>query len=202
MRNKKVFEMTFISSFLAIIVLMALVPQLGFIQIGVVAMTIIHIPVLIGGIFGGRKVAISLGLAFGLLSLFVALTRPSLPADFVFQNPLVSVLPRVLFGWALYEVYVLSTKLIPNKYLAVSVSMVVSTFIHATLVLIPFYIFGIQGSFADVFPFIFGILAANTLFEAIAAGVIGGPIAQRLIDVKENMDLMEWFDDNTCGHWK
>jgi len=118
------------------------------------------------------------------MSLIIALTRPSGPADYVFQNPLVSVLPRVLFGYALYEIYVLSKKLIPNKYAAVSVSMIVSTFVHGILVLVPFYFFGIKGPFTDIFGFIWGILAANTVFEAIAAGLIGGPIAQRLLDYK------------------
>jgi uncharacterized membrane protein len=191
MRNERVYEITTISVFVAILVVMALVPMLGFVQIGPVALTLLHIPVLIGGIFGGRKVAISLGLVFGLLSLFVALTRPALPADFIFQNPLVSVLPRVLFGWALYEIYVLARRYITNKYLAVSVSMVVSTLVHAILVLIPFYFFAEIGPFGQLAGFIVSILAANTIFEALLAGLIGGPLAQRLIDFKDAEDLVE-----------
>ena len=187
MRNKKVQEITLISVFAALIVVIASVPMLGFIQIGIISLTIIHIPVLIGGIFGGRKVSIALGIVFGLSSLIVALTRPVSPIDILFQNPLISVLPRVLFGWILYEMYVGFNKIIPNKFAAISVTMVLSTFVHTILVLIPlFLIGGGAGYFGDkLVPFIFGVIAANGIWEMLAALLIGGPIAHRLLVWKQ-----------------
>ena len=195
MRDKRVFEMTFTAIFAGLIVVLAVVPQIGYIQLfGIAAITIIHIPVLIGGIFGGRKVAISLGLVFGLSSLFVALTRPASPTDFVFQNPLVSVLPRILFGYVLYEVYVLFRKLINVKYLDITLSMIVSTFLHTLLVLVPFYLFGRDalaevGFEGNMFTLILGVFLTNGVMEMILAGLVGGPIAQRLLDFKESRDV-------------
>jgi len=191
MRDKKVYEIVVIAVFTALIIVLTIVPQIGYIQLfGIVGITIIHIPVLIGGIFGGRKVAVSLGLVFGLSSLFVALTRPASPVDFVFQNPLVSVLPRVLFGLAMYEIYRLFRKVIKVKYLDMTLTMIVSTFVHTLLVLVPLFIFG-RNALAEVgftgsmFTLIIGVILTNGIMEIVLAGVIGGPIAQRLLDYKE-----------------
>ena len=50
MKEKKVFEMILFSSFAAIIILLALVPYIGYITFipGFASLTIIHIPVIIG----------------------------------------------------------------------------------------------------------------------------------------------------------
>lgn len=194
MRNKRVYEIAVIGVFTAFIIVLTVVPNIGYIRLfGIVGITIIHIPVLIGGIFGGRKVALSLGLVFGLSSLFVALTRPEFPTDYVFQNPLVSVLPRILFGLALYEIYRLFTKWIKVKYLNITISMVVATFAHTLLVLVPFYLFGRSalaevGVTGNMFTLILGVVATNGFMEMLLAGFVGGPIAQRLVDYKESMD--------------
>ena len=181
MRDKRVLEITTIAVFSAIILVMANVPWLGFIELGIVSITIIHIPVLIGGVFGGKRVSIALGLTFGLASLMVAYIRPTLPASFIFQNPLVSVLPRVLFGYFLYLIYQFFMKNMSNKFTAITFSFVISTIVHTVLVLIPMYIFFAESAtFAGVFPFIYGIMLTNGIFEAIIAGLVGAPIAHRL----------------------
>ncbi len=102
MRNTKTRNMVETSLFCAIIIMMGLVPKIGFIKIGLVDITLLFIPVLVGTILGDFKRAIILGLAFGVSSWIVALTRGSGPADIAFQNPLVSVLPRVLLTIIFY----------------------------------------------------------------------------------------------------
>ena len=77
---------------------------LGFIPVGPTRATIMHIPVIIGAIMEGPLVGAIVGLIFGLFSIFQAITNP-LPTSFVFLNPLVSVLPRVLIGITSYYVY-------------------------------------------------------------------------------------------------
>ncbi|MCF7926940.1 MAG: ECF transporter S component [Candidatus Izimaplasma sp.] len=185
MKNSKTYEITTISIFTALIILMATVPWLGYITIGPVSLTIIHIPVLIAGMFGGRKVAVSLGLVFGLSSLAIAYLRPTTPIDLLFQNPLISVLPRIIFGLALYEIYRFFSKLINEEITAISISMVVSTIVHTTLVLVPLYLFGattIENIFGDIalMPFIWAIFVSNGFLEALAAALIGTPILKAL----------------------
>lgn len=99
MKNKQLKETLGITVIGAIIVLMALVPQIGFIKIPFLAFdfTLLFIPVIVGATLYGKKGGAILGLVFGLSSLFVAYTRPATPFDITFQNPLVSVMPRVIF---------------------------------------------------------------------------------------------------------
>jgi uncharacterized membrane protein len=70
--------------------------QVGFIQFGPLAATLMHIPVLIGLIMEGLPVGLGLGAAFGVISLIRAFVVPT-ATSFVLQNPIISVLPRLLF---------------------------------------------------------------------------------------------------------
>jgi uncharacterized membrane protein len=181
MTNTRTKEIALTGVFGAMILVMALVPWLGYIQIGLVSLTIIHIPVLIGGAAGGKRVSIYLGLIFGLSSLMIALMRPVLPSDFVFQNPLVSVLPRILFGYIAYLLYDLFNKKMSNNLVATAISFVLATIAHTIMVLIMFWIFGIENAaLSGIFGFIWGILLSNGFFEAILAAIVGAPIANRL----------------------
>ena len=87
---------------------------LGFIPVGPTRATIMHIPVIIGAIVEGPLVGGLVGLIFGLFSMFQAATNPT-PVSFVFLNPVVSVLPRILIGVISYYVYELLNRLGTNK---------------------------------------------------------------------------------------
>ncbi len=207
MRDKKVLEMTTIAMFTAIIAVMSFVPWLGYITVGGVAITLIHIPVLIGGIIGGKRVAITLATVFGVLSMIRSFITPD-ALNIFFQNPLVSVLPRILFGIALWYVYVgikwLITKILSRKnkdqkiskggeLAIISVSFGISTLIHTVLTLIALYLFAFQSTrFTDIFGsmsvlnFIWAILLLNGFIEALLAVFIAGPIGWRVKDYYEH----------------
>lgn len=80
----------------AIVIMLGLTP-LGFIPLGVLTITSLHISVIIAGILEGPVVGGLVGLIFGFFSLFNAMTRPT-PISFVFYNPLISIMPRILIG--------------------------------------------------------------------------------------------------------
>lgn len=96
-------KMTVIGVLGAISVVLGMTP-LGFIPVGPTRATIMHIPVIIGAIMEGPVVGGMIGLIFGLFSIFQAITNPT-PVSFVFYNPIVSVLPRVLIGITTYYAY-------------------------------------------------------------------------------------------------
>lgn len=96
-------------------VMLGLTP-LGFIPVGPTRATIMHIPVIIGAIMEGPIVGGLIGLIFGLSSMFQAATNPT-PVSFVFLNPLVSILPRVLIGIVAHYVYKWSKDLGDKKVL-------------------------------------------------------------------------------------
>jgi uncharacterized membrane protein len=77
---------------------------LGFIPIPPVKATIMHVPVIIGAILEGPIVGAMVGLIFGIFSIVQSITSPT-PLSFIFLNPLVSVLPRVLIGFTSYYTY-------------------------------------------------------------------------------------------------
>mgnify|MGYP000258419755 CR=1 FL=1 len=65
----------------AIIVIMAFVPFLGYIPLGFMNATTVHIPVIIGAIILGPKYGAFLGLTFGLTSLWKNTFMPN-PTSF------------------------------------------------------------------------------------------------------------------------
>lgn len=105
MKRSNIQDLTLASVFAAIILVMTFVPQIGYITVGTVALTLIHIPVLIGAFLLPKRYGLMLALFFGLGSLIRAATTPTGPLDPAFVNPLVSVLPRLLF--ALAAIYLL-----------------------------------------------------------------------------------------------
>ena len=70
------------------------------------ALTIMHVPVIIGAILEGPLVGLGIGFIFGLFSLIQGAIAPTGPTDTLFVNPLVSILPRLCIGlvaWAVYK---------------------------------------------------------------------------------------------------
>ena len=103
MKNRKadLRQMTLLSVFSAIILLMSLVPQIGFITIMPgVSLTLVHIPVLIGIFLLEKKYSWFLGLMYGIGSMLAAFLYAATPFDLAFQYPWIAIIPRVLFAIA------------------------------------------------------------------------------------------------------
>ena len=71
-------KMVLTAAFAAIIIIMANVPFLGFIRLGLVSATTLHIPVIIGAILMGPASGAFLGFIFGLNSFLQATFNPNL----------------------------------------------------------------------------------------------------------------------------
>lgn len=95
-----------ISGILGAIAILLGVTRLGFIPVPTPAghATIMHIPVILGGILEGPVVGIITGAIFGLFSFL----QPGAP---FFADPLVSILPRLFIGVISYLVYILTIEL-------------------------------------------------------------------------------------------
>ena len=99
-KESRIHSMAFDAFFLALMFLMTFVPNVGFIMVGPVTLTLLHLPVLLGAALFGWKRGLLYGLMFGLLSWFKAFTAATSVFDIAFQKAWISVLPRVLFGLA------------------------------------------------------------------------------------------------------
>ena len=75
-RRLNVRKMTVIGVLSAISIMMSMLPFIGYIPIGPTKATIMHIPVIIGAIIEGPVVGATIGLIFGLTSLWNAMRQP------------------------------------------------------------------------------------------------------------------------------
>lgn len=62
------------------------------------ALTVMHVPVIVGAVLEGPIVGTVIGLIFGAFSLIQGAIAPTGPADVWFINPLVSIVPRLCIG--------------------------------------------------------------------------------------------------------
>ncbi|MFV0425329.1 MAG: ECF transporter S component [Bacilli bacterium] len=134
MKKTNLKETAGLAIFAAIIIVMAAIPQVGYFKIPVLAfdLTLLFIPVLVGTTLYGRKGGLILGLVFGLSSLAVAFMRPATPFDLTFRNPLISVLPRVIFPLVYLFMLDISKKLDTFKLsivTTIALIIIVTTFI-------------------------------------------------------------------------
>lgn len=195
--------------FTAIIIMMAFVPYLGYINLVVIKATLIHVPVIIGSIMLGPKKGGFLGFVFGCTSLVNNTFNPSL-LSFAF-SPFYSVgeiggnfysiiicfVPRILVGVVPYFVYVGIRKLLREKkgsdWLALPVAGIVGAFTNTLLVMNLIYLcFSEQFATAKqialdaVYGAILGIIAANGIPEAIVAAVLTPAVCKALKAYRRN----------------
>ena len=137
--NRKTKDLTLNALFMAITIVMALVPNLGMINIGLVSITIMHIPVIIAGLVLGMRGALINALAFGVSAMIIAAIRPVGPLDVFFVNPLVSVLPRILFGLSIGVIFGALSKTKMGFALRAGITAALSTLLHTVFVLVPLY---------------------------------------------------------------
>lgn len=151
----------------------------GFIAIGPITLTTMHIPVVIAAIAGGPLVGGIVGLIFGLSSMLNAILRPSL-LSVAFLNPLLAILPRVLLGVVTGYLY-LWFKDGKNPKFAIYLASGLGTLLHTIMVLGGLFLF-YQPFFGEnttlAFQAIFAIFLTNGLPEMVMALVFVPPIVQ------------------------
>ncbi len=174
MRSKLVRDITLDGLFIAILVIMTFVPNVGFITLGPISIVLIHVPVIIGAMFLGWKRGLLYGAAFGVASLIKASTMPAGSFDAFFINPLISVLPRVVFG--LVAGLLTKALLNPKKSAAYNRIMtipvaVISTIVHTAGVALFLFIFH-----TELLNWPFVILLLTNLGPEVAIAAILTPI--------------------------
>jgi uncharacterized membrane protein len=94
--RKRILEITTTGLFMAIIIVMTFIPNLGYIQINVLSITTLHIPVIVGSVLLGPVGGLILGATWGITNWINALQYPI--EGVIFMNPLISVVPRIIVG--------------------------------------------------------------------------------------------------------
>ncbi|GEN56567.1 membrane protein [Halolactibacillus alkaliphilus] len=209
--NIKQFTLTAI--FLSIILLFAFTP-IGFIHLGIIKATLIHIPVIIGSIILGPKIGAFLGLAFGTTSVINNTLAPTLlsfafsPAIPVlgtdrgsFMALIVAIVPRVVIGILPYFFMKGFNQLITRNKIKQKTSLfltgLVTTVIHTFLVMgaiaVVFYDAYSQVAEVDslrgVIVAVLTVFLSNGVGEAIVAAFIVMTVVPPLLKLSEGPKL-------------
>lgn len=168
----------------------ALTVFLGITRLGLIpwfsgaSLSVMHIPVLLGALLEGPVTGMIIGGIFGIFAMIQANISASGIVDLAFRNPVVSIVPRVLFPVAAWLVYKglsaffgkFSGKL---RAAAVPAAAFIGSLVHTALVLLTLALVvpaagllpeGVPD--ATVAGVMLGLLVANGLPEALAAAVL------------------------------
>ncbi|RGB69669.1 MULTISPECIES: ECF transporter S component [Oscillospiraceae] len=199
--NQRVTELTQTSLLIAIIALLALVPFLGYIPVGPIRATTIHIPVIIGAILLGPKKGALLGFCFGLTSFLTNTFSPT-PLSFVFSpfvpvpgsdsgsflSLLIAFLPRILIGVVAGAVFGLLCRHHKSQTLGCVLAGFLGSMTNTILVMGGIYFFfgpsyaaAKNMTFEALLGFIGGVIALNGVIEALVASVLGAAVARPLL---------------------
>lgn len=185
MKNKKTKELVLYAMFIAIEMLLVFIPFLGYIPIGPLRATTLHIPVIIAGITLGKKGGSLIGLVFGLSSLFYNTVSPTI-TSFVFSpfisgnilSAVIAIVPRVLIG---YIAGIIFEKFQKTKFnnIGIIIAGLAGSLINTILVLGGIYfIFGqsyasaIGQDFNLLVTYLIGIITTNGILEAVVGTII------------------------------
>lgn len=144
-------NLTLFAFFLAIELILLFTP-LGFLRIGPLSATLMHIPVIIIAITMGRKYGCALGLIFGLCSIWSATFTPGITSfcfsPFItvgnvsgnFASIIIALVPRVLIGYCAASVYTFGKKHSHSE----SISVIAGALSGALTIRYWFYFYGNQ----------------------------------------------------------
>lgn len=193
--HDKIVYLTELAVLIAIILIMGVfMPTLGFIKIGVLEISLITIPIAIGGMVMGPGAGAILGLVFGLASFYQCFGLSAFGAALLGINPfltfIVCVPTRVLMGWlgalAFKGINKLDKKKTVSYFAGGLITPILNTiFFMAALVLCFYktdYIQGIAASLnsANVFMFVIAMVGFNGVLEMFMGCVAGGGVSKAL----------------------
>lgn len=185
MKTKKTQYMSFMALFLAIQVVLVVTP-LGYLAIGPLSLTTMHIPVIIAAILFGKKAGAQLGFVFGLTSVINATLRPGI-TSFVFSpfitvgtmsgnwtSLLIAFVPRILLGFLAGWMFEILQKKKVNDHVSVVAGALTGAITNTVLVLLGIYAFfgapyaqAVGISYTALVGVLLGVVTTNGIAEAI-----------------------------------
>ena len=201
-RKSKSFDLVIMSVFIAIIIIQAIVPMLGYIPLGFMNATIIQVTVAIGAILLGARKGAFIGLVFGLTSLWKNTFMPN-PTSFVFspfveslggyhgdiRSLIICLVPRILVGVVAALVFLYFNK-IKKRKLALVLAGALSSMTNTILVMGSIYLlFGNDYAsatnkvFTSLPQIIIYIIGTQGVLEAIVSAILCFGIGSVLLKV-------------------
>lgn len=190
MQKNKAYRISILAMFIAIIIIQNFVPLFGYIPLGLLDLTTIHITVIIAAIILGPKDGALVGGAWGLITFIRAFTSPTSPlAPLVFTNPVVSIVPRILIGLVAGWLFIWLQRKI-KRTPAMMLAALVGALVNTILVLGLIYLFYRTPAVAQAYGtadvsrlggLLLVVVATNGIPEAILAAVVAPLICTPLL---------------------
>lgn len=165
---------------------------LGLIRLPIFSLTIMHIPVIIGALLEGPVVGIAVGLIFGLFSMYQNITAPGL-TSFIFWNPIVALIPRMLIGIVAYYSFKLLKSKINSTGVCAGIASILATLTNTIGVLGLTYILYLDKyaqareiSREAVAGTLLTVGLTNGVPESIVSALITIPIVVTMLKIKRN----------------
>lgn len=165
---------------------------LGLIRLPIFSLTIMHIPVIIGALLEGPVIGIAVGLIFGLFSMYQNITAPGL-TSFIFWNPIIALIPRILIGIVAYYSFKLLKSKVKSTGVCVGIASILATLTNTIGVLGLTYILYLDKyaqareiSREAVAGTLLTVGLTNGIPEAIVSALITIPIVITMLKMKRN----------------
>jgi uncharacterized membrane protein len=209
--KSKTQNLVLISLFAGIIFILAFT-SVGFIHLGFIKATIIHIPVIVGSILLGPKKGAFLGFLFGATSFLSNTFTPAI-MSFAF-SPLIPVpgsdrgsfmaliicfIPRILVGIVPYYIYRLLNSLFSGKLslLSFGIAGIAGSVTNTFLVMNGIYLI-FKSSYSSalgiptdtVYQAILAVIFTNGIPEAMVAGIVVSALCRALVCNRQVRDML------------
>lgn len=195
--NNKTLKLTVYALFLAIMLVMGLVPFLGFIPLHVANIVIIQVPVILASYFLGYKGGMFFGLVFGITSIIKCFIQPDVFAAIIMNAGGIKtiglmiiclVIPRVLIGLTTRATYDLISRFDKTRLRSMGLSAFIGTLTNTVFFLGAFYLFAREACMTGfgaatekaLFDMMLEVVKINGVIEAVASVVLCTAIGQAL----------------------
>lgn len=199
--KQRIKRMVLLALFGGIEVVLMLTP-LGYIPVGPVRATTLHIPVILAGILLGPSAGAAIGAVFGVTSIIINTLTPT-ATSFVFSpfyaigefhgglgSLVIALGPRILLGLTASWLYSVFLRFTRKLNLSLIFSAVISTLMHTTLVMLGIYFFfgepyaAVKGTtLRGLIGLLMTIVATNGVLETLIGAVIVLGVGRVLIPI-------------------
>ena len=204
--KKRIQQLTLAAFFVAIEVIMAVTP-IGFIPVGAINITTMHLPVILAGIVLGPIYGALMGFVFGMTSMLRATFIPGITSfcfsPFItvggisgnFWSAFIALVPRMTLGCLSFYIYRAVRKLKKSRITAAAVSAGLNTLIHTLFVMGSIWLFFgeayASAAGIGVGAVIVTVLTSNGILEILLASIVIPALVKAL---KPAMERMGFYD--------
>ncbi len=191
--KKRALFLTKLAILIAIEIIIAVTPLGSLPAIGLIVMTLAHIPVIIGAIVLGIKGGLIMGFVYGLLSFLVWTFMPPSPIAFLFTpfyslgeisgnffSLVICFVPRILIGLLTYFFIAIIFKNVKSLFFKTFIGATIANFICSVILLALVYVFfGQEYAMALNAPYeaLIGIITTTIVTSGIPESILGGLVA-------------------------